>query len=197
MIECGSVPEPPEFCQRARIPGNQWLAAHPNAKRPRDYWSPFKGDLAAGFQMRCAYSAMFEPVGTVEHFVSWHESRLHAYEWTNYRYSAAWINSSKKNEQSSNLMDPFSVQDGWFEVILPSLQLRVSNSIPGTLRALAEYTIRRLRLVHDERVMRQRREWYRMYQCGELSFDGLEKKAPLIAEAVKEAADRGGDNSSG
>ena len=41
--------------------------------------------------------------------------------------------------------------------------------------------------MHDERVMRQRREWYRMYQCGELSFDGLMNKAPLIAAAVERA----------
>ena len=141
---------------------------------------------------------MYEPVGTVDHFVSWHENRLQAYEWTNYRYSAAWINSSKKNERSSNLVDPFAVQDGWFEVILPSLQLKVTDSVPGALRAMAEYTIQRLHLVHDERVLRQRREWYRMYQCGELTLDGLEKKAPLIAAAVKRpAADRGGDSSSG
>ena len=39
----------------------------------------------------------------------------------------------------------------------------------------------------DERVMRQRREWYRMYQCGELSLDGLEGKAPLIAAAIDRA----------
>ena len=199
MIKFSPVPEPPAFCRRARVPGNRWLAANPHASRPLDYWSPFKCALAAGFRMLCAYSAMFEPVGTVDHFVSWYENRLQAYEWSNYRYSAAWINSSKKNERSSNLVDPFAVQDGWFEVILPSLQLKVTDSVPGELRELAEYTIRRLHLVHDERVLRQRREWYRMYQCGELTLDGLEKKAPLIAAAVKKAAaDRGvGDISNG
>ena len=39
----------------------------------------------------------------------------------------------------------------------------------------------------NERVMRQRREWYRMYQCGELTLGGLRKKAPLIAAAVERA----------
>ena len=166
-------------------PGQQWLASNPEAKRPKDFWSPFKGELAQGFHSLCAYSAMFEPVGTVDHFVSWHEDGSQAYEWDNYRYCAQWINSSKKSEPSSNLMDPFAVQDGWFEVILPSLQLKVTHSVPDALRAIAEHTIKRLHLVHDERVMRQRREWYRMYQCRELSFDGLKKKAPLIAAAVE------------
>jgi hypothetical protein len=33
--------------------------------------------------------------------------------------------------------------------------------------------------------MRQRREWYRMFQEGELTLEGLAKKAPLIARAVE------------
>ena len=47
--------------------------------------------------MLCAYSAMYESVGTVDHFVSFHEDRSKAYEWGNYRYSAGWVNSSKQN----------------------------------------------------------------------------------------------------
>ena len=54
-------------------------------------------------------------------------------------------------------------------------------------RERAEDVLNRLRLRDDERVMRQRREWYRMYQCGELSLDGLEGKAPLIAAAIDRA----------
>jgi hypothetical protein len=65
------VPEPGGFDKRARVPGNRWIASNPAANRPRDYWSRFKGDLAAGFHYLCAYSAMYEPVGTVDHFVSW------------------------------------------------------------------------------------------------------------------------------
>ena len=141
-------------------------------------------DIATGFHDLCAYSAMYLSHGTVDHFVSWHEDRLKAYEWDNYCYCADWINSSKRNEPSTRLLDPFAVTDGWFEIILPSLQLTVADTVPCRVRPLAEYTIKRLRLVHDERVMRQRREWYRMYQCGELTLVGLKKKAPLIAAAV-------------
>ena len=127
---------------------------------------------------------MYEPVGTVDHFVSFDEDRSKAYEWENYRYCAAWINSSKGNVPAARLLDPFDIEDGWFELHLPSLQLRVSDSIPDELRDRAEYVLERLRLRDDERVMRQRREWYRMYQDGELSRTGLEGKAPLIAAAV-------------
>ena len=53
----------------------------PGNDRPKDFWTPFKGRLAEGFRNLCAYSAMYEPVGTVDHFVSCHEDRSRAYEW--------------------------------------------------------------------------------------------------------------------
>ncbi len=183
MIRFERVSEPPDFDEQARVPGNRWLATHPDG-RPRDFWTPFKGDLARGFQSLCAYSAMYEPVGTVDHFISCHEDRSKAYEWGNYRYCAAWINSSKDNLPAGDLLDPFDIEDGWFELHLPSLQLRVSDSIPQQLRERARNVLVRLHLRDDERVMRQRVEWYRMYQSGELSRDGLAGKAPLIAAAI-------------
>ena len=130
---------------------------------------------------------MYESVGTVDHFVSWHEDKSKAYEWDNYRYCAAWINSSKRNAPSHTLLDPFSIEDGWFEIIIPSMQLTVSDAVPRELRARAEYTLKRLHLTHDERIVRQRETWYRMYCCGKLTLDGLKSLAPLIAAAVEKA----------
>ena len=118
MIRFELVPEPAGFDRRARVPGNAWLAAHPDADRPKDYWTPFKGELAAGFHNLCAYSAMHEPVGTVDHFISCHEDRSKAYERENYRYCAAWINSSKGNVPAGDLLDPHEVEEGWFELLL-------------------------------------------------------------------------------
>ena len=184
MIRFELVPEPAEFVEHAKTPGTAWLAAHPDAERPKDYWTPFKGALARGFGELCAYSVMYEPVGTVDHFVSWHEDRSKAYEWENYRYCAGWINASKNKTPAAMLLDPFEIEDGWFDILLPSLQLRVSDTIPDEFRERAEYVLNRLHLRDDERVMRQRSEWYRMYRGGELSLDGLEKKAPLIAAAI-------------
>ena len=184
MIHFEPVPEPPEFHRQAKEPGNAWLASDPDAERPRDYWTPFKPALADGFRNLCAYSAMYEPIGTVDHFVSWNEDRAKAYEWENYRYCAAWINASKGSIPAAALLDPFEVEDGWFEILLPSLQLKVSDRVPEELRERADYVLKRLRLRDDERVLRQRREWYRMYQSGELSLEGLARKAPLIAAAI-------------
>ena len=183
MIRCEEIPEPEDFDHRARQPGRTWLAAYPGATRPKDLWSPFKPHLADGFKNLCAYSAMYEPVGCVDHFLSWKNRPDLSYEWSNYRFCSPWINSSKR-DVDDRILDPFKVEDGWFEIILPSLQLVVSESIPPELKEKAEYTLSRLHLRDDERVLRQRREWYRMYQEGELDLEGLRKKAPLIAQAV-------------
>lgn len=189
MIHFDRVPQPEGFELEVEVRGATWLREHLDAHRPRDYWSPFKAHLAEGFRNLCSYSALFEPVGTVDHFVSWDEDRSRAYDWSNYRFASAWINSSKKTLRSSDILDPFEVEDGWFELILPSLQLVVSDSLPESLRERAEFVLDRLHLRDDERVVRQRREWYRMYQEGELSLEGLKKKAPLIARAVRESSE--------
>ncbi len=184
MIHFERVPEPQDFNRRARVPGAKWLADHPGSGRPKDFWTPFKGMLADGFRNLCAYSAMHEPVGTLDHFVSVDEDRSKTYEWENYRYCAAWINSSKGNALADDLLDPHEVKDGWFELHLPSLQLRVSDTIPDALRRRAEHVLVRLRLRNDERVIRQRRAWHQMYQRGELTLEGLKRMAPLIAAAI-------------
>ncbi len=184
MIRFEPVPEPADFDQRTKTPGDAWLAANPETSRPKDLWTQFKGELADGFRNLRAYSVMYEPVGTVDHFVSCHEDRSRAYDWTNYRYCAAWINSSKNNEPAAHLLDPYEIGEGWFEIHLPSLQLRVSDAIPEELRARAEHVLTRLHLRDDERVMRQRRAWYKVFQDGDLTLDGLEGKAPLIAAAI-------------
>lgn len=191
MIEIDQtrLAEPAEFDSRCRKKGKQWLKDHPKAsrkpkQRPKDYWSQFRPDLADAFRDLCAYSAMYEPVGTVDHFLPVDADETLSYEWSNYRYASAWINSSKNKAVS--ILDPLDVRSGWFEVLLPSLQLvLVPERVPASARALAEQTIERLHLCDDERVLRQRRSWYRMYQEGKLPLDGLRERAPLIAAAVE------------
>jgi len=178
------IPEPTEFDQQCRQRGNAWLADHPDEKRPRDYWSPFKPDLAEGFNNLCGYSVMYDPNATVDHFLSVHNYRHLSYEWSNYRYVANWINSSKQN-LDDRLLDPFEVEDDWFEILLPSLQLVLTDKIPDNQRQKAEFTLQRLGLNYAERILRQREEWFRMYKQGEITLAGLARKAPLIARAIE------------
>ena len=184
MIRFAPPPEPPDFDETVRQPGNVWLREHPGEKRPRDLWSDFRSHLADGFRDLCAYSVMCDRIGTVDHYLSYRNHPELAYEWSNYRYASGWINQSKRTEDEK-VLDPFEVQDGWFEILLPSLQLVMTDQTPPEERERAQYTLKRLHLRDDERVIRQRRAWYEMYEEGKLSLDGLEDVAPLIARAVR------------
>jgi hypothetical protein len=189
MIFCdpARLNEPASFHVKCRLKGLQWLADHPKAtrtgnKRPKALWTAFKPDLADAFRDLCAYGAMYEPVGTVDHFVPVDANEALAYDWPNYRFASAWINSSK--QKAVAVLDPLWVQDGWFELLLPSLQLVATDQVPVHLRTLAEETLTRLHLRDDERVLRQRRRWLRLYNEGKLDLDGLRENAPLIAAAI-------------
>lgn len=190
-VDTKRLNEPDHFELKCREKGTKWLLANPKAarksnKRPKDFWSRFKPQLSDGFAELCAYSAMYEPVGTVDHFVPVDADESLAYDWANYRFASAWINSSK--QKRVEILDPLLVQDGWFEVLLPSLQLvLVPDKVPEPLRTLAEKTLDHLHLRHDERVLRQRRSWYKLFQESELTLEGLRQRAPLIAAAVDKA----------
>ncbi|WP_204104970.1 MULTISPECIES: hypothetical protein [Spirulina sp. CCY15215] len=185
MIRVTPPPKPSDFDTKVRQPGNAWLAKNLDPKKdPKNYWRHCKSDLANGFHNLCAYSAMYEPVGTVDHYLCTKNYRELAYEWHNYRYASGWINSSKQN-LDDRILDPFDVGDNWFEIVLPSLELRLSDRIPDRERKRAEFTLERLHLRDDERVVRQRQEWYRLFIDDGLPLKILEKKAPLIARAVR------------
>lgn len=109
MIAFQPTEPPPTFDERCRQPGLRWLEQHPDAARPRDFWSQFRSDLADAFRDLCAYCAIYTPSGTVDHFVSCNEDRRLAYEWSNMRFAQHWINSSKQD--CDGLLDPFEVQD--------------------------------------------------------------------------------------
>ena len=195
MIQFTLQKEPPTFDVRCRERGQNWLAANPVYKRPPDYWTEFEGDLRAGFNGLCGYCAMRIMKGHVDHFVQVALLKksgrdAEAYEWSNFRYGDGTINGRKWKHL---VLDPFVVQPGWFRIILPSLQLEMTDAIPQPQRTLAEFTIKQLGLRDDEVVIRYRREWFSMYQRGNLDIDGLTAVAPLIAEAVQLDLDAGTD----
>lgn len=190
MIPVKRVDEPPEFEQRTRAPGREWLQAkdYLHRRRPQDYWSWCSEPLSEAFHERCGWLAMYIADGHVEHFVSWNECKHDqpelAYEWSNYRYILPRLNSRKQHR--AGLLDPFEVGPGWFRVALPSLLLMCTERIPPALRARAQQTIDALGLVGrgDDRVRRLRRRWLQRYRDNHLSLAGLSTVAPLVGDAV-------------
>jgi hypothetical protein len=192
MIPVAPVGKPNDFDAEVKTPGNAWLQTHPAAKRPPALWNKYTKDLSEGFSDLCGYAAMLDPTGgTVDHYLSYKNHPNLTYEWDNYRFASGTLNSSKKNADDT-VLDPYEVQAGWFEILLPSLQMRFTDAVPLALRDKAEYTLKRLKLRDGERMIRWRQSWYDMYKRGQLPLDGLRRVAPLIAEAVDKVIARGG-----
>ena len=78
---------------------------------------------------------------------------MRAYEWSNLRFASAWINSTK-GTLDDQVLDPFDLGEDWFEILLPSLQLVLTDKVPPQQRQKAQFTLERLRLQDDERVLR-------------------------------------------
>lgn len=184
MIRFEPVSEPPDFDERVRQRGASWLNEHSEG-RPRDYWREYTPHLRKGFRGLCAYSAMWIQSGDVDHFIPCTEKRHFAYEWSNYRYADGSINSRKQGRLESELLDPFEVCDEWFEILLPSLQLVVTDRCPPDKRKRANTMLDKLGLGHAEWILDIRRSWYVLWESGELKLEGLDRRAPLLARAIR------------
>ena len=187
MIPFTLQDEPPTFDRQCRIPGRKWLAEHPDYERPQDYWTAFEPDLRRAFNEMCGWCAMFIMRGQIDHFIPVATLRKTgqddlAYEWKNFRYIDAWINQKKREAE---VLDPFLVQPGWFEITLPSLQLLPTEQIPKDFQEIAVFTLKRLGLQDHEVVVRYRERWFNLYRNHELTLEGLRQVAPLIAEAIE------------
>jgi hypothetical protein len=179
------VKKPKDFDKTVKVPGNQWLKANPLARRPKALWTAYTRQLSEGFSNLCGYAAMFDPTGgTVDHFLSFKNHPHLAYEWTNYRFASDVLNKSKQNADDL-VLDPHEVGEDWFEIELPSLQMRVTSAVPPTQREKAAFTLKRLKLRDGERVIRWRQSWYELYLNGQLNLEGLYRVAPLIARAIE------------
>ena len=185
MRRCPQSPEPENFDLQVRQPGNHWLAKNSD-KPPKDFWSLCKPSLAQAFDHRCAYTAMRIPngIGTTDHYRSKQHACQLSYEWSNYRYALGRVNGCK-GTYDDRILDPFEVQNDWFRIQLPDLQLVLTDQIPLELRDKAEFTIKKLQLQNSEWVINQRAHYYDSYRSGEITLAYLEKIAPLIAAAVR------------
>lgn len=185
MIRVSRPQEPATFDTECRKPGLAWLADLDHNPRHRPLWREFTAQLREAYGRRCGFLAMYIANGTIDHWVSLRTDRSLAYEWGNFRFVDGQVNSAKKPSWEGQLLDPYEVQDDWFELHLPSLQLLVSPHLAGIARERAEFTLRKLRLDHGEDIIRLRREWLQMYEEHKIALEGLDDKAPLLARAIR------------
>jgi hypothetical protein len=186
MIRVTRPAEPDGFDKSCRQPGKAWLMENPTADpHCHPLWTRWLTDLRAAFETRCSFLAMRIPKGTVDHWISLKTDRNQAYEWDNYRFVDGIINSAKKPSWEGKLLDPYEIGEDWFEIQLPSLQMKIAHIDDPAVRERAEFTLEKLHLRDGEDVVRLRREWMEMYEMGEITLDGLHRVAPLLARAIQ------------
>lgn len=183
-------PRAPHGWQKhVRDQGRRWLndpnADHRDAERPASFWLRFRDKIGERFNSICCYTVVWVPNGEADHFVPWAlvrgtaQAEL-AYEWSNIRYADGWINGSKGD---AVFPDPFVVKDDWFELHLPSLELRATGRHPPTEQPAIDNLLRRV--ARDPRVMKARRRYLRQYREGDMTLRALEQNAPLLARALR------------
>jgi len=178
------IPTPPLFDQDCRKPGLTWLRANRTSKKFPSHWRNFQPDLADGFHNLCGWWAMRIADGAVDHYLSKENHRRLTYSCPPPPPPPPTVNSSKK-KHDDKVLDPFEVQAGWFEVLLPSLQLVRTALVPPLLHAKADFTLKKLKLATGPKVRRNRKGWYEDHRDRGLPMPLLEEYAPLVADAVK------------
>ena len=184
MIRVALRPEPENFDERVRKPGQNALA---EGKDPLPaYWRRCLKDLWNAYDRTCAYVGVYIPpvVGgrTVEHYVAKSSDDAVAYEWGNYRLACQRMNARKG--VFDDLLDPFEIQNSWFALEFVGLQVLPSPQLSEERREQVTMTIARLHL-NDEECVELRSEYFDDYRNREISWNNLCKMSPFIAREVE------------
>lgn len=167
MIPVTLQPEPADFDQNVRQPGQDWLASHgipfnappPKSSRLPNYWTRSNKQLWEAYAGVCAYLAIyFEWVtgaASTDHFVAKSRHAGDAYEWSNYRLSCLGPNRNKG--RFDDVLDPIGLQPDTFVLNLASGEISPNPSLDAAQRSAARKTIKRLKLDSpDHNIMRAR-----------------------------------------
>ena len=208
MIRITPAPAPPQFESEVRQPGLRAIAemvgktpVYPRTagKRfkkvaireegiPSDelptYWTKALDDLMASYDRICAYSCFrIHPVTggrSVDHMAAKSRAWDRVYEWSNYRLASARLNARKR--EFGDVLDPFEVQDGWFELELVGFLVKPAPGLDPTTRDSVQATIDRLGL-NDFRQDRARDAEY--YWSGDVSLSVLTEESPFVAKELR------------
>jgi hypothetical protein len=190
MIRVQPAPEPGIFDDRVRQPGEKFLNSVPKGQkanfRYREYWRRILDEIHRAYGGICSYTCHYVPLDTgadtVEHFVPRDVDPSLAYEWDNFRFVCGRMNGRKS--KYTDVVDPFAVVTGMFELSFPSLQVDVGSGMSGLSAALAATTITRLGL-NKERNVRARAKYILDYRDDKISEEYLESHAPFLHSELK------------
>ncbi|MDO5580593.1 MAG: hypothetical protein Q4G69_05625 [Planctomycetia bacterium] len=169
------------WCQRNNISLNCPL---PEGKKLKEYWRICLPAMRKIYHCFCAYTnILINPgEGTIDHFLPKNKYPKFAYEWTNYRLALPRINSRKKD--CEDVLDPFDIKDGWFQLDLITGFLYADPELPFQKRTQILQTINRLQL-NDSMYKQYRLRYIDDYIHGKISIQLLERDAPYIFREMR------------
>ena len=187
MIHVNACAEPPDFAANVRAPGQAFLRMTPRPTRQdyqtRQYWRACLQQLHNAYGQVCAYSSIWIPTGyTVDHFRPKGRYPNLAYEWSNYRLALDLVNNNKSDSEA--VLDPFVVQNGWFNLDKASLWVQPEPTLPAVIRTRVQSSIDVLKLNHY-RLVNIRFQILRGFIDGKQRLDSIEEKYPFIAAEIK------------
>lgn len=191
MIHVNPRSEPGSFNQSVRIPGQVWLKANPKKTKGEiipAYWRACLPDLRSSYKGICAYFACYVKPATgaqsADHFVAKSAKRSLAYEWDNYRFACSRMNARKND--ASDVLDPFTLVDGWFVLQFLTMTVHPSTGLSPQQRKKVIATRDRLDLNSAECIKEREEAWDDYYTHG-LHVNRLIEYAPFVAiEAVRQ-----------
>jgi hypothetical protein len=192
MIPVKPAPEPPEFNERVRIPGNRAIAeltgsgiavgvpgrrsgpprknvsirkvSEIKSSELTDYWTHCLPQLCAAYGKLCAYLAMRLLPAIAVPTVD-HFKPKSKYQHLTYEWTNYRLSSHGINANKGDfedVLDPFTIQSGWFVLNLGTFKVHPGNALTYPQKEAVESTIARLKL-NEPTYCDARKEYHDQY----------------------------------
>ncbi len=209
MIRVQPAPEPATFDAQVRQPGLRAIAemvgeTQGGKKRPGplrkkiaekresipakkfpDFWTLALDDLMDAYHEVCSYCGIrierTTGVASVDHMIAKSKDWSRVYEWDNYRLASLLLNSRKSIHE---LLDPFEIEDGWFQLELFGFQVIPNPSLTPKQLEQVEETILKLGL-NKPWFCSARERYANRYMVTGDSYQSLREDCPFVAMELR------------
>lgn len=189
MIPLAAIQEPKDFDNKVRSKGRKFLSTVPNPSykdfKGKDYWKSVAVDLYLGYRRICSYSCVYIPTspGVVDHYLPKTKYPSLSYEWSNYRLALDRINQYKGS--SDEVLDPLTIQMGWFVLDFPSCLVKVGDGLDDDISVKVAKTILILKLNDDDGLVQGRCDIILDLIDGNVNMDFISRHYPFVANEIK------------
>jgi hypothetical protein len=150
------------------------------------YWTAALPAMMRAYRGICAYSCFrihrVTGAASVDHMAPKSRAWDKVYEWRNYRLACSRMNARKGDFDA--VLDPFAIEDHWFELELVGFQVKPARLLAEPLRHQIRDTVRRLRL-NDWDCWKGRERDAERYWCREVSLQVLLEDSPFVARELR------------